>query len=107
MRPADGWASRAGDPVGCYARPVAATSRSLSPGQLIGNKYSIVQPIGSGGMGIVYEALHTRLGQRVAVKMLLPDHAEPKDAVARFEREARAAAHLLRPHVAPVCERDA
>src|SRR5215212_190710 len=88
--------------VSCYAARVAESSRSFAPGQLIGNKYSVVQPIGSGGMGIVYEALHTRLGQRVAVKMLLPDLDESEEAVARFEQEARAAAHLRSSHVARV-----
>jgi serine/threonine-protein kinase len=57
-------------------------------------------------MGIVYEALHKRLGQRVAVKMLLPDLVESEEAVARFEREARAAAHLRSPHAARVFDVD-
>ncbi len=78
----------------------------MAPGDLIDDKYAVVQPIGTGGMGIVYEARHARLGQRVAVKMLLPDLAESMDAVARFEREARAAAHLRSPHVAKVFDVD-
>jgi serine/threonine protein kinase len=86
---------------------VADSLRFLSSGYLIGDKYSIVQVIGSGGMGIVYEATHLRLGQRVAVKMLLPDLMESESAVARFEREARAIAHLRSPHVARVFDVDA
>jgi eukaryotic-like serine/threonine-protein kinase len=86
---------------------VADSLRFLSPGYLIGDKYSIVQVIGSGGMGIVYEATHLRLGHRVAVKMLLPDLMESENAVERFEREARAVAHLRSPHVARVFDVDA
>src|SRR5258708_25803778 len=58
-------------------------------------------------MGIVYEATHLRLRQRVAVKMLLPDLVQSDGAVARFEREARAAALLRSPHVARVFDVDA
>jgi len=86
---------------------VPAELLSLSPGYLIGDKYEVVQIIGAGGMGIVYEARHARLGQRVAIKMLLPELAQKADAVTRFEREARAAAHLRSPHVAKVFDVDA
>ena len=81
--------------------------RSLAPGFLIGDKYEVVQVIGAGGMGIVYEARHARLGQRVAVKTLLPELMQHADAITRFEREARAAAHLRSRHVAKVFDVDA
>jgi serine/threonine-protein kinase len=64
------------------------------PGEVLGGKYRIVRTIGEGGMGIVYEAVHTRIHQRVAIKMLLPDVLEVPDVVSRFEREARAAGKL-------------
>src|SRR5437660_7779629 len=89
----------------CLA-PVTESLQFLSPGYLIGDKYSIVQAIGSGGMGIVYEARHRRLRQRVAVKMLAPDLVKSADAIARFEREARAAAHLRSPYAARVFDVD-
>jgi serine/threonine-protein kinase len=57
-------------------------------------------------MGIVFEALHVRLRQRVAVKMLLPEFAKRGDVVARFDREARAAAQLRNAHVARVLDVD-
>src|SRR3954454_2901471 len=44
-----------------------------TPGHVIGGKYQIVRVIGEGGMGVVFEAQHLKLRQRVAVKMLLPD----------------------------------
>jgi len=57
-------------------------------------------------MGIVYEALHVRLAQPVALKMLLPDLLDREDVVARFEREGRAAVRLRSPHVARVFDVD-
>jgi serine/threonine protein kinase len=79
----------------------------LNPGDLVGGKYAITRVIGSGGMAIVYEALHVRLDQRVALKMLLPELLERDDIVTRFDREARAAVRLRSPHVARVYDVDA
>jgi serine/threonine-protein kinase len=80
---------------------------SVGPGDLVGGKYAITRVIGSGGMAVVYEAQHVKLGQPVAMKMLLPELLEREDIVARFEREARAAARLRSPHVARVFDVDA
>jgi serine/threonine protein kinase len=77
------------------------------PGDTIAGKYAIVRVIGEGGMGIVYEANHLRLRRRVALKMLLPHLlATSSDTVARFEREARAAAQLRDRHVTKVLDVD-
>jgi serine/threonine-protein kinase len=57
-------------------------------------------------MGVVYEATHLRLRQRVALKVLLPDLLARPDVVARFEREARAALSLSGEHVARVLDVD-
>ncbi len=62
-------------------------------GQVVG-KYRVVRQLGEGGMGVVYEAMHTRIQQRVAIKMLLPDVLDAPDVISRFEREARAAGKL-------------
>jgi len=75
------------------------------PGEIIADKYAIVKVIGEGGMGIVYEATHLRLRRRVALKMLFP-HTTSPHTVARFEREARAAAQLRDRHVARVLDVD-
>jgi serine/threonine protein kinase len=77
-----------------------------SPGDVVAGKYLIVRVIGEGGMGIVYEATHQRLRQRVALKMLLPAMLEYAVVVSRFEREARAAAQLRGRHVARVVDVD-
>jgi len=57
-------------------------------------------------MGIVYEALHLRLNQRVALKMLLPAVQTHPEVVERFEREARALATLDSPQIAKVLDVD-
>ena len=61
--------------------------------------YEIIAPIGAGGMGEVYKAKDTRLDRLVAVKVL-PEHlATHPDAMARFEREAKAVAALNHPNI--------
>ena len=67
-------------------------------------KYILDKPLGQGGMGIVYAARHELLGQRVAVKFLLPEIASNGDCVARFLNEARAASRIESDHVARVLD---
>jgi serine/threonine-protein kinase len=76
------------------------------PGETIAGKYVLVRLIGEGGMGVVYEATHVRLRQRLAIKILRPDLPDFSGVVARFEREARAAAQLQSIHTARVIDVD-
>lgn len=78
----------------------------VRPGDILADRYVVVEVIGEGGMGIVYECKHLKLGTRVAVKMLLDDAAEDPEVRVRFDREARAAAQLKSPHVASVLDVD-
>ena len=71
---------------------------TLAPGTKLG-PYEIFSPIGAGGMGEVYKAKDTRLGREVAVKVLSEDLAKNLDAIARFEREAKAVAALNHPNI--------
>jgi serine/threonine protein kinase len=57
-------------------------------------KYCLDKPIGSGGMGIVYRAVHRILERQVAIKLLRPTYAENPRVVSRFHLEARAAASI-------------
>jgi eukaryotic-like serine/threonine-protein kinase len=70
----------------------------LDVGQQLG-PYQILSTLGAGGMGEVYRARDTRLGRAVAVKVLPRAVASSPDALARFEREARAVAALAHPNI--------
>ena len=67
-------------------------------GRTLGH-YRIVEKIGEGGMGEVYRAHDERLDRDVAVKVLPELVAQDADRLARFEREAKAVAHLDHPNI--------
>ena len=74
---------------------------NLAIGARLGN-YEILGLLGVGGMGQVYRARDQRLARDVAIKILAPNIAADRDAVLRFEREARALAALNHPHIAAI-----
>ena len=62
-------------------------------------KYQIVRLLGAGGMGSVYEATHSEIGKRVAIKTLSPAVAAIPGARQRFLREAQLTSRLDHPHI--------
>jgi serine/threonine protein kinase len=74
------------------------------PGDIVAGKYRVERTIGRGGMGMVVEASHLVLRERVALKFLLPSLAQRDDLVQRFEREGRAAVRIKSEHVARVMD---
>ncbi|HZO14335.1 MAG TPA: serine/threonine-protein kinase, partial [Polyangiaceae bacterium] len=67
---------------------------------IVAGKYRLLRQLGQGGMGVVWEAHHLGLDTEVAVKFIRPERVAVDPALlARFEREARAAARIAHPHV--------
>lgn len=88
-------------------RPVVACQRGrrmalLLPGQVVGGKYRLERPLAHGGMGSVWVARHVELGTPLALKLMSGAMGDTTAARGRFEREARASAHLRSPHVVHV-----
>src|SRR5262245_45513269 len=77
---------------------------SVQPGDVLGGKFRVERVIGTGGMGTVVAAMHLQLDQRVALKFLHAEAARDQGIVARFQREARAAAKIRSEHVARVID---
>ena len=75
----------------------------LPPGKRLG-RFTIVELLGSGGMGEVYRATDANLHRDVAIKVLRPQMASDRDLVARFQREARALAALNHPNICTIYE---
>ena len=73
-------------------------------GQVIADVFSVESVLGDGSMGIVYKALHTVLGEYVAVKVLRQDYINNPEVLARFWREAEAAGRLEHPNVIKILD---
>ena len=85
--PADGSVLRADDPQGDLVDAVIA------------DRYHVSRRLGEGGMGVVYEAEHLRMGRTCAIKVLSRSLTRDADAIARFNREAANASRISHPNV--------
>jgi serine/threonine-protein kinase len=88
--------------VGLLAKLLATVSDSPSSrlGQIVGN-YRLVRILGEGGVGTVYEAVHTQLGRKMAIKLLHKDVVS-RETVTRFFNEARAVNEIRHPNIIDV-----
>ena len=77
-------------------------SALVAPGAIVAGKYRLDAVIGEGGMGAVWAATHTGLGQAVAIKFISREFVTSPEALRRFDSEAKAAAQLRSRHVVQV-----
>ncbi|HEX8354713.1 MAG TPA: protein kinase [Pyrinomonadaceae bacterium] len=96
---------RAGDFIESHALESAARAQARQlageAGRRVGH-YQILAPLGAGGMGEVYLALDSRLGRRVALKLLPSEFTQDAGRVRRFELEALAASALNHPNIVTI-----
>jgi len=74
----------------------------MIPGKMLAGKYRVLEEIGRGGMGVVYEAEDTGLNRRIAIKVLPEAFTSDPERMARFEREAKVLASLNHPNIAAI-----
>ena len=73
-------------------------------GRIIAKRFRITAPLGAGGMGSVWKAVHLTLGSPVAVKLIDDSLADNPEVLVRFQREAQASATLRSPHIVQIID---
>lgn len=71
-------------------------------GQILGNRYELLEKVGGGGMALVYKAKCRLLNRFVAVKILRPEYTNDEEFVKRFLIEAQSVARLSHPNIVPI-----
>lgn len=74
----------------------------IKMGTVMGDRYEILEKIGTGGMSDVYRAKDHKLNRMVAMKILRQEFAENENFVSKFRTEAQAAAGLMHPNIVNV-----
>jgi serine/threonine-protein kinase len=106
LTPDDPHGAAAGDAPAAAGAPAAAADASpAAESRLIAGRYRVERRLGGGGMAEVFLARDTTLERLVAVKVLRERFADDEQFVARFHREARAAAALNHPNVVAIHDR--
>ncbi|MGZ7066082.1 MAG: protein kinase domain-containing protein, partial [Candidatus Aminicenantales bacterium] len=83
-------------------RTVETPREELTTGTLFASRYQIVEELGGGGMGKVYRALDTKVGEEIAVKIIKPEIAADKTTVERFKNELKIARKIVHKSVGRV-----
>jgi serine/threonine protein kinase len=83
---------------------MAEVASSVREGDVLADRYRVIQRIGKGGMGEVYLAEHVAIGRQVAIKILLGNLQEKPDLAKRFLQEARTASKLRHPNVVDIID---
>src|SRR5262245_17403863 len=78
----------------------APADGKLAPGTVVADRYRVLDLLGEGAMGAVYRVEHVHMRKELALKVLLAEVSSSPEIVARFEREAVAAAAIDHPNVA-------
>ena len=91
-----------GQPPPALTRTLESPAYALKKGSFVAGKYRIIDEIGRGGMGVVYNAEDTTLARRVAIKVLPEIFTGDPERLARFEREAKLLASLNHPNIATI-----
>ncbi|MBA3393430.1 MAG: serine/threonine protein kinase [Deltaproteobacteria bacterium] len=82
----------------------AGSSMAEIVGATLSGRYLVTRKVGQGGMGAVYEATHTLIGKRVAVKVLLEKYAQREAIVARLKQEAQLASSIGNEHIIDITD---
>jgi serine/threonine-protein kinase len=85
-------------------RPQGAGTPAFQPGDIVDERYVVEKPLGSGSFGVVVAARSVADGERVALKIMMRELLDNAEILARFLREAQAAATLESPHTARVLD---
>jgi serine/threonine-protein kinase len=98
--------TEAGDPgtaTGSKSGPIGTGTSELI-GTLLLDRFLVTKQIGQGGMGAVYEATHTLINKRVAVKVLLEKYAQREQIVTRLKKEATLASSIRNEHIIDITD---
>jgi eukaryotic-like serine/threonine-protein kinase len=86
------------DPTPGFIHSPDGPLRRFAPGDVLDDRYTVVEEVGAGGMGVVYKAVDKRLGKPVAIKLIRP-RAMNETGIARFRRELALAQRVSHPNV--------